>query len=139
MRYRIPKATIPELAAIREQQIGRIMGNLRQLDKETVYEVTIGKAKDKRTNDQNRKFHAMCRELADFVGYNEEEMKVKVKHALGYYETVKNPVYNPDDPDSYPCIFVYPSSATYEPEKMSRAIEQLNLWAIDVGYVWRVE
>ena len=130
MRYRIPKATIPELAAIREQQIGRIMGNLRQLDKETVFAVTITAAKDKRTLDQNNKFHAMCQELGDALGYTCEELKRLVKHELGFYTVVDGAVGK---------VARLDSSANWDTEKMSRAIEQLNLWAIDVGHVWRVE
>lgn len=130
MRYRIPKATIPELAAIREQQIGRIMGNLRQLDKETVFAVTIMPAKDRRTLDQNNKFHAMCQELGDALGYTCEELKRLVKHELGFYTVVDGAVGK---------VARLDSSANWDTEKMSRAIEQLNLWAIDVGHVWRIE
>jgi hypothetical protein len=130
MRYRIPKATIPELAAIREQQIGRIMGNLRQLDKETAFAITITPAKDRRTLDQNNKFHAMCQELGDALGYTCEELKRLIKHELGFYTVVDGAVGK---------IARLDSSANWDTEKMSRAIEQLNLWAIDVGHVWRVE
>lgn len=130
MRYRIPKATIPELAAIREQQIGRIMGNLRQLDKEIAFAITITPAKDRRTLDQNNKFHAMCQELGDALGYTCEELKRLVKHELGFYTVVDGAVGK---------IARLDSSANWDTEKMSRAIEQLNLWAIDVGHVWRVE
>jgi len=130
MRYRIPKATIPELAAIREQQIGRIMGNLRQLDKETVFAVTITPAKDRRTLEQNNKFHAMCQELGDALGYTCEELKRLIKHELGFYTVVDGAVGK---------IARLDSSANWDTEKMSRAIEQLNLWAIEVGHVWRVE
>ena len=130
MRYRIPKATIPELAAIREQQIGRIMGNLRQLDKETVFAVTITPAKDRRTLEQNNKFHAMCQELGDALGYTCEELKRLINHELGFYTVVDGAVGK---------IARLDSSANWDTEKMSRAIEQLNLWAIEVGHVWRVE
>ena len=130
MRYRIPKATIPELAAIREQQIGRIMGNLRQLDKEIAFAITITPAKDRRTLDQNNKFHAMCQELGDALGYTCEELKRLVKHELGFYTVVDGAVGK---------VARLDSSANWDTEKMRRAIEQLNLWAIDVGHVWRVE
>lgn len=130
MRYRIPQATIPETKAIKADCIGRLIGDVQRLDDANSYTVTITQNRDRRTTDQNSKFHAMCQELGDVLGYTCEEVKRLVKHELGFYQVVDGKVGK---------VARLDSSADWDTEKMSRAIEQLNIWAIDVGHVWRIE
>ena len=130
MKYRIPKATIPETKAIRHDCVGRLIMDLRNLDLDNSYTVTITQNRDRRTTDQNSKFHAMCQELGDVLGYTCDEIKRLVKHELGFFEVVDGKVGK---------VARLDSSASWNTEKMSRAIEQLNLWAIEVDHVWRVE
>lgn len=130
MRYRIPQATIPETKAIKADCIGRLIGDVQRLDDANSYTVTITQNRDRRTTDQNSKFHAMCQELGDVLGYTCEEVKRLVKHELGFYQVVDGKVGK---------VARLDSSADWDTEKMSRAIEQLNIWAIDVAHVWRIE
>lgn len=130
MKYRIPKATIIETRAIKADCVHRLCQDLRQLDDGDSYTVTIVTNRDRRTTDQNSKFHAMAQELGDVLGYTCDEIKRLVKHELGYYEVVDGKVGK---------VARLDSSAAWDIEKMSRAIEQLNLWAIEVDHVWRVE
>lgn len=130
MKYRIPQATIIETKAIKADCVSRLCRDIRQLDDANSYTVTITPNRDRRTLDQNSKFHAMAQELGDVLGYTCDEIKRLVKHELGYYEVVDGKVGK---------VARLDSSADWDTEKMSRAIEQLNLWAIEVGHLWRVE
>ena len=103
---------------------------LMNLDQQKAWTVEIKKRVDRRTLDQNSKFHAMCSELGDAIGYTAEEMKRLLKHELGFYTVVDGPVGK---------IARLETSADWDTEKMSRAIEQLNIWAIDVNHVWRLD
>jgi hypothetical protein len=112
----------------------RVMNNIQyalmNLDKQKNWLVEIKEKKDSRSLEQNNKFHAMCQELGDAIGYTAEEMKRLAKHELGFYTVVNGPVGK---------IARLDSSADWDTEKMSRAIEQLNIWAIEVGHIWRIE
>lgn len=130
MKYNIPQATIPETMLIRKMCINNMIEDVTKLDTNASYTVTIKANRDRRTTDQNSKFHAMCQELGDVLGYTCEEVKRLVKHELGFYQVVDGKVGK---------VARLDSSADWDTEKMSRAIEQLNLWAIEVGHVWRVE
>lgn len=130
MKYRIPQATIPETKLLRKTCVNRVMDDLANLDDDNSYTVTVTRNRDRRTVDQNSKFHAMCQELGDVLGYTCDEIKRLVKHELGFYEVVDGKVGK---------VARLDSSADWDTEKMSRAIEQLNLWAIEVDHVWRVE
>ena len=111
-----------------------VMQNIRyalmNLDQNRSWLVEIKQRKQGRTNDQNSKFHAMCAELADVLGYTSGELKRLTKHELGFYTVVNGRAGK---------VARLESSADWDAEKMSRAIEQLNIWAIEVGHVWRIE
>ena len=111
-----------------------VMNNIQyaliNLDKQKNWVVEIKQRKQGRTLEQNSKFHAMCAELADVLGYTDGELKRLTKHELGFYTVVDGPAGK---------VARLESSADWDAEKMSKAIEQLNLWAIEVGHVWRVE
>jgi predicted dithiol-disulfide oxidoreductase (DUF899 family) len=111
-----------------------VMQNIRyalmNLDPQKDWVIEIKKHVERRTNDQNSKFHAMCGELADVIGYTDGELKRLIKHELGFYTVVNGPVGK---------VARLESSADWNTEKMSRAIEQLNMWAIEVGHVWRID
>ena len=130
MKYRIPQATIPETKLLRTTCVNRVMDDLANLDDDNSYTVTVTRNRDRRTVDQNSKFHAMAQELGDVLGYTCDEIKRLIKHELGFYEVVDGKVGK---------VARLDSSADWDTEKMSRAIEQLNLWAIEVDHVWRVE
>ena len=103
---------------------------LMNLDRDKSWTVEIKQRKHNRTLEQNSKFHAMCQELGDVLGYTCEEVKRLVKHELGFYKVIDGQVGK---------VARLESSADWDSEKMSKAIEQLNIWAIEVGHVWRVE
>lgn len=130
MTYNIPKVTIEETQAIRRNCIERIIDAIQNLENDRAYTVKITQNKDRRTLDQNSKFHVMCQELGDTLGYTCEEVKKLVKNELGFYEIIDGNLGKVKRLDS---------SADWDTEKMSRAIEQLNIWAIDCGHRWRVE
>lgn len=130
IEQKIPKADIPQTREIRQVCIANVISALHTLDDDKAYTVKISKQRQKRTIDQNSKFHAMCHELGDTLGYTCEEVKRLVKHELGFYKVIEGQVGK---------IARLESSAEWDAEKMSRAIEQLNLWAIEVSHVWRVE
>lgn len=130
IEQRIPKADIPQTAEIRQVCVANVISALHTLDEGKAYTVKITEQRDRRTVDQNSKFHAMCQELGDALGYTCEELKRLVKHELGYYKHIDGPVGK---------IARLESSADWSTEKMSRAIDQLNIWAIEVSHVWRVK
>ena len=130
IEQKIPRADIPQTREIRHVCIANVIAQLHTLDDDKAYTVKISRDRQKRTVDQNSKFHAMCQELGDTLGYTCEEMKRLVKHELGFYKVIEGQVGK---------IARLESSAEWDAEKMSRAIEQLNLWAIEVSHVWRVE
>ena len=103
---------------------------LMNLDQQKSWTIEIKQRKQGRTLEQNSKFHAMCAELAKVLGYTDGELKRLTKHELGFYTVVNGPAGK---------VARLESSADWDAEKMSRAIEQLNLWAIEVGHVWRNE
>ena len=127
---RIPKVEIPQHEQIRQVCIANVISELHTLDPSKAYVVKISEQRNRRTIDQNSKFHAMCQELGDVLGYTCEEVKRLVKHELGFYKVIDGQVGK---------VARLESSADWDSEKMSRAIEQLNIWAIEVGHVWRVE
>ena len=127
---RIPKVKIPQHEQIRQVCIANVISELHTLDPSKAYVVKISEQRNRRTIDQNSKFHAMCQELGDVLGYTCEEVKRLVKHELGCYKVIDGQVGK---------VARLESSADWNSEKMSRAIEQLNIWAIEVGHVWRVE
>lgn len=127
---KIPKADIPQTREIRQVCIANVIAQLHTLDDDKAYTVKISRDRQKRTIDQNSKFHAMCQELGDTLGYTCEELKRLVKHELGFYKVIQGQVGK---------VARLESSAEWDAEKMSRAIEQLNLWAIEVSHLWRVE
>ncbi len=130
MTYNIPQATIPETQYIRKVCINRLMDDLHNLDGDKSYTVTVKQKRDRRTVDQNSKFHAMCQELGNVLGYTFDEVKRLVKHELGFYTVIDGSVGK---------VARLESSADWDTEKMSRAIEQLNLWAIECDHVWRLD
>jgi len=106
------------------------MDDLHDLDGDKSYTVTVKQKRDRRTVDQNSKFHAMCQELGNVLGYTFDEVKRLVKHELGFYTVIDGSVGK---------VARLESSADWDTEKMSRAIEQLNLWAIECDHVWRLD
>lgn len=95
-------------------------------DKPFVVEVK----KPKRTNPQNDRFHAMCGELGDEIGYTLDEMKRLVKNELGRYQVIDGPCGK---------IKRLESSADWDKDEMSAAIELLIRWGAEVGHRWRVQ
>ena len=130
MRYRIPKATSQELKVIRADCVNRLISDIRKLDENEGWTVEIKKNIHKRTNEQSKKWHAMVWELSKVIGYTPEELKKWVKKELGYYSVVDGVLGK---------MYRFESSGDWSPEKMSRAIDQLNIWAIECGHVWRFD
>ena len=127
---RIPKVEIPQHEQIRQVCVANVISALHTLDPSKAYVVKISEQRNRRTIDQNSKFHAMCQELGDVLGYTCEEVKRLVKHELGFYKVIDGQVGK---------VARLESSADWDSEKMSKAIEQLNIWAIEVSHVWRVD
>jgi hypothetical protein len=130
MKQAIPKAQNPETLEIRKVCIANVIRELHSLDENEAYTVKIERNRDRRTLDQNSKFHAMASELAGVVGYTPDELKRAVKKELGFYRIVSGPLGS---------LYRWESSADWDTEKMSRAIEQLNAWAIECDHVWRLD
>jgi len=101
---------------------------INQLPDDKAYVVEV--KKPRRTNPQNDRFHAMCQELGDEIGYTCEEMKRLVKNELGRYRVIDGPCGK---------IKRLQSSADWDRAEMSEAIELLIRWGGEVGHRWRIE
>lgn len=91
-----------------------------------LFEVVVRKHKEKRTLDQNAKWHSMVREISSHMNYTPEEMKCIVKYALGYYHPIKGKVET---------ILVYDETHNMSVEQLSELIEQTYEWAASKGVV----
>lgn len=130
MRYPIPKATTADTKLIRSIAIATVSKALGELSDDERYTVKIERHRERRTLEQNSKFHAMASELAEVLGYTQEELKRAVKKELGFYSIVDGQLGK---------VYRWESSADWNTEKMSRAIEQLNQWSIECDHVWRLD
>ena len=110
--------------------IGDIAGHLQALPLDKAFEVEIRPYRSRRTVDQNSKFHAMCQELGQEIGYTAAELKKLVKHELGYYQIIDGPCGK---------IKRLESSADWNTERMAEAIEQLHRWGAEVSHRWSAE
>ena len=120
--------TIPLYPGAWHQCTTAAIAAIRELTPTQTYVVTIKKRQ--RTTDQNNKFHAMCGELGDEIGYTLDEMKRLVKNELGRFTIIDGPCGK---------IKRLQSSADWDKDEMSEAIELLHRWAAEVGHRWRVE
>lgn len=114
----------------RGQALAMINEHLLHLNPAKSYVVTIGQWRETRSLEQNSKFHALAGELAEVLGYTQEELKRAVKKELGFYAIVDGRLGK---------MYRWESSADWDTVKMSKAIELLNLWAIECDHVWRFE
>ena len=110
--------------------ISQLTSELTNLDPQSAWVVTVDKQKRWRTNDQNRKLHAMIAELADEIGYTAGEMKRLLKNEIGAYQIIDGPCGK---------IKRFESSADWNTERMAEAIEQLHRWGAEVGHRWSAE
>jgi hypothetical protein len=122
------KRTIPLYPGAWPQCIAAAMQAIRELPGDRTMVVTISERK--RSNDANSKFHAMCSELGNEIGYTLDEIKRLVKNELGRFTIIDGPVGK---------IKRLQSSADWDVTEMSEAIELLHRWAAEVGHRWRVE
>ena len=120
--------TIPLYPGAWHQCTTAAISAIRELKPTQTWVVTIKKRQ--RTTDQNSKFHAMCGELGDEIGYTLDEMKRLVKNELGRYTIIDGPCGK---------IKRLQSSADWDQDEMSEAIELLHRWAGEVGHRWRVQ
>jgi hypothetical protein len=99
--------------------------------------VEIKPHKERRTSLQNDKWHPMCRELGQTLGYTREEMAQAIKSALGRFTDTS--VMLPESlGGGTEHVRVYESSAKWSRSEMIEAIELLNQWAAEVGHRWKV-
>ena len=110
------------------QCVAAAISAIRELTPAQTYVVTIKKRQ--RTLDQNSRWHAMAGELAEEIGYTPEELKRLAKNELGRYTIIDGPCGK---------IKRLQSSADWDKDEMSEAIELLHRWAAEVGHRWRVE
>ena len=110
--------------------IGAITEALQKLPHDRAWTVRIYPTQTTRTLSQNAKFHAMCEELGQELGYTCAEMKKLVKHELGYYQIIDGPCGK---------VKRFESSADWNTERMAEAIEQLHRWGAEVGHRWSAE
>jgi hypothetical protein len=78
------------------------------------YEVTIKKSVKSKTSSQRRYWHKLMQIIADHIGEDMEQLKRKIKRALGHYQTVII------DGDIYIELL---SSEAYSRDMYSQAIE----------------
>jgi len=114
----------------RDPVLQNLLDHIHRLPQDKAWSVEIKQYRKKRTLDQNARFHAMCSELGQTVGYTCEEMKRAVKHEIGAYEIVTSKVGK---------VARYESSADWDRLKMGTAIDLLHRWAIDCDHAWSVE
>jgi len=114
----------------RARALAMINQQLLHLDVTKSYVVTIGQWRENRSLEQNSKFHVLAGELADVLGYTQEELKRAVKKELGFYSIVDGRLGK---------MYRWESSADWDTLKMSQAIELLNAWAIECDHIWKIE
>ena len=114
----------------RRARIEFVKNLLDLLPPEKTWSVEIKQHRKRRTTDQNSKFHAMCQELGQEVGYTCEELKRLVKKEIGACQIVDGPLGK---------VLRFESSADWDRQRMAEAIELLYRWGIDADHVWRVE
>jgi hypothetical protein len=129
MKWLIQKA-YPGTEVGRGVVIGQIAGALQTLDTDKAWVVEVKQHRSRRTLPQNSRFHAMCQELGQELGYTAGELKRLVKNELGFYAIIDGPCGK---------IKRLESSADWNTERMAQAIEQLNRWAAEVGHRWSAE
>lgn len=122
------KRTIHLYPGAWHQCVAAAISAIRELKPDRVRTITIGERK--RSLDQNSKWHAMAGELAEEIGYTPEELKRLAKNELGRFTVIDGPCGK---------IKRLQSSADWDKDEMSEAIELLNRWAAEVGHRWRVE
>ena len=116
--------------ADRSRVIRNLFDQIERLPADKAWTVVVKKFVRQRTTDQNSRFHAMCTELGNAVGYTCEELKKLVKKELGRYQTIDGPMGR---------VIRFQSSADWNSVEMSEAIELLHRWAIEAEHVWSVE
>jgi len=127
VKYIIPKGLDAPGRAIK---IGFCQDVIALLPPEKTWSVEIKQYRKRRTTDQNAKFHAMCQELGQEVGYTCEELKRLVKKEIGACQIVDGQLGK---------VWRFESSADWDRQRMAEAIELLYRWGIDADHVWRVE
>ncbi|MEE9158942.1 MAG: recombination protein NinB [Gammaproteobacteria bacterium] len=98
------------------------------LDEGKPYTVTIKKFQRIRSLDQNKKFHAMLRDLADHVGYTESEMKDWAKAELGLIKELHI---------GANIVGVPLPSSEYTVEQLSELIERIYQTGSEAGCVFQ--
>lgn len=97
--------------------------NNNKLDKNS-YTLTLS---DNRTLQQNNKFHAMVRELADHLGeLNIELLKKQIKRELGYYKEEKV-----ETEDTTYSLIVYEKTSEMSVRELAEFIKKFEIWALD--------
>lgn len=122
------KKQIPLYPGAWQQCVLAAIAAIRELKPDQTWVVTL--TKRKRTNEQNSKWHAMAGELANEIGYTPEELKRLAKNELGRYTIIDGPCGKVKRLDS---------SADWDKDEMSEAIELLYRWGAEVEHRWRVE
>lgn len=96
------------------------------IGEEKLFEIIIQEHKEKRTREQNAKWHTMIGEMADISGqYTPQETKCLVKKALGYYHE-----FTDREGETY---VVYDRTSKMNVEQLSNLIEQTYEWASSKG------
>ena len=94
-----------------------------KLDKNN-YTLTLS---DNRTIQQNSKFHAMVRELADHLGELDIELlKKQIKKELGYYKEEKV-----ETEDTTYSLIVYEKTSEMSVKELAEFINKFEIWALN--------
>lgn len=97
--------------------------NNNKLDKNS-YTLTLS---DNRTLQQNNKFHAMVRELADHLGELDIELlKKQIKKELGYYKEEKV-----ETEDTTYSLIVYEKTSEMSVRELAEFIKKFEIWALN--------
>ena len=108
--------------------LGRVLSIITHLTigEGKLWEIIIQEYREKRTLEQNAKWHSMVGDIANYYGYTPIEMKTIMKDQLGLFHDVET------EKKTYR---VYHETSKMPVEDLSNLIEQTYQWAAENGIV----
>lgn len=104
-----------------------LIDKINKLDcSSTLYTVNIYPRKNKRTLEQNSRYHKLVTELGKHLGYEHDEM-----HDLIRFKFLRNRV--EIDGESLPLL---KSTTKLTTKEMGELMEAIERWAAQLGFVW---
>ncbi len=87
-------------------------------------QVEITNYRKNRSGEQNKKWHAMVRDIAKELGYTPIEMKTIIKYALGYYHEIQG---------KSGILMVFVETSKMKVDELITLIDQTYFWASEKG------